>query len=162
MATEKNQWIFNNISSNTGNDRKPGPEKRFSLTSLVELKITIPDETGSGSKVLHQGVIPVTLESETASLMYPDLTKLAGRPLGSPENLDYYARGDSYYSHPGNTYIRALAFRAARYPYNEISGRVNSGRWGRMELSRAISSCVRTMVSCWGPCSERWVLPFGK
>ena len=121
VATERNQWIFNNIIRNTGNDRKPCPEKRFSLTSLVDLKITSPDETGSGSKVLHQGVIPVTLGSETACLMYPDLTKLAGRPLGSPENLDYYTRGDSYYSHPGNTYIRALAFRAARYPYNEIA-----------------------------------------
>jgi len=120
VATERNQWIFNNIINHTGNDRKPSPEKRFSLTSLVDLKITIPDESGSGSKVLHEGVIPVIRGSETAGLMYPDLTKLAGRPLASPENLDYYTRGDNYYSHPGNTYIRALAFRAARYPYNEI------------------------------------------
>jgi len=120
VATERNQWIFNNLINHTGNDRKPSPEKRFSLTSLVDLKITIPNESGSGSKVLHEGVIPVILGSETAGLMYPDLTKLAGRPLASSENLDYYTRGDNYYSHPGNTYIRALAFRAARYPYNEI------------------------------------------
>ena len=120
VATERNQWIFNNLIKNTGNDPKPSPEKQFSLASLVDLKITIPDESGSGSKVLHEGVIPVILGSETAGLMYPDLTKLAGRPLASPENLDYYTRGDKYYCHPGNTYIRALAFRAARYPYNEI------------------------------------------
>ena len=120
VATERNQWIFNNIINNTGNDRKPNPEKQYPLASLVDLKITTPNESGGGSKVLHEGFIPVTLGSKTAGLMYPDLTKLAGRPLASPENLDYYTRGDKYYSHPGNTYIRALAFRAARYPYNEI------------------------------------------
>ena len=124
VATERNQWIFNNIINHTGNDRKPSPEKRFSLASLVDLKITTPNESRSGSKILHEGVIPVTLGYETANLMYPDLTKLAGRPLASPENLDYYTRGDNYYSHPGNTYIRALAFRAARYPYNEIGDSV--------------------------------------
>jgi hypothetical protein len=120
VATERNQWIFNNIIKNTGNDSKPSPEKQFSLASLVDLKITTPNEIGGGSKVLHEGFIPVTLGAKTASLKYPDLTKLAGRPLASPENLDYYTRGDKDYSHPGNTYIRALAFRAARYPYNEI------------------------------------------
>ncbi len=124
VATERNQWIFNNIIKNTGNDRKPSPEKQFSLASLVDLKITTPNESGGGSKVLHEGFIPVTLGSKTAGLMYPDLTKLAGRPLASPENLDYYTRGDQYYSHPGNTYIRALAFRAARYPYGEIGDSV--------------------------------------
>ena len=83
VATERNPWIFNSIINNSGNDRKPSPEKQVSLSSLVDLKITTPDESGSGSKVLHQGFIPVTLGSETASLMYPDLTKLAGRPLAS-------------------------------------------------------------------------------
>ena len=120
VATERNQWIFNHIINNMNNDLKPSPEKQFSLASLVDLKITTPNERGDGSKVLHEGFIPVNIGANTASLMYPDLTKLAGRPLASPENLDYYTRGDKYYSHPGNTYIRALSFRAARYPYNEI------------------------------------------
>ena len=120
VATERNQWIFNNIIDNMSNDRKPNPEKQFSLASLVDLKITTPNERGGGSKVLHEGFIPVNIGSNTASLTYPDLTKLAGRPLASQENLDYYTRGDKYYNHPGNTYIRALAFRAARFPYSEI------------------------------------------
>jgi len=101
-------------------NRKPNPEKQYPLDSLVDLKIKTRNKNRDGWKVLHEGFIPVTLGTKTTSLMYPDLTKLAGRPLSPSENLDYYTKGDKYFSHPGNTYIRALAFRAARYPYNKI------------------------------------------
>jgi len=132
VASERNRWIYENLFKHSANDRKPRPEKGVDLSSMVKLIVTgkaaASGEVAGEEVILFDGPVPVLDRNEKVlRLAYPDLSGLAGRPLGADDLQDYYQRGDAYYSHPGNEFIRALAFRAARYEDTQATVMPTSG-----------------------------------
>lgn len=120
VASERNQWIYENLIKHSANDRKPKPEKGVDLNSMVKLTVTgkvaaSGEEAGQEVTLFDGPVSVLDKNGKVLRLAYPDLSGIAGRPLGADDLQDYYQRGDAYYSHPGNEFIRALAFRASRY-----------------------------------------------
>jgi hypothetical protein len=127
VAGETNEWIFRNlIQTDVGgrqDDRKPSPEKGVELKDAIQVKVSgevqSEVETRRTRKELFEGTAAIWKGEKVQRLCYPDLTKLAGMPPGSPDSIDYYQRGDVHFSRPGNQLVRAIAFRAARYGGSE-------------------------------------------
>ena len=127
VAGETNEWIYRNLmQTDVGgrqDDQKPSPEKGVELKEAIQVKVSgelqSEAETRRTKRELFEGVVAIWKGEKVQRLCYPDLTNLAGMPPGSPDNIDYYRRGDLYFSHPGNQFVRAIAFRAARYGGSE-------------------------------------------
>jgi len=127
IAGETNQWIFERlIQVDIGgreDAQKPLPEKGVELKDALRVQVSGglagEGEAGGTEKKLFDGLLSLSKGAEVQRISYPNLTKLAGMPAGSPDNIVYYQRGDLHFSHPGNRFIRAMALRAARYGGSE-------------------------------------------
>jgi hypothetical protein len=125
IAGETNQWIFERlIQVDIGgrqDAQKPLPEKSVELKDALRMQISGRLAGGAEAggaeteKKLFDGSLSLSKGREVQRISYPNLSKLAGLPGGSPDSIVYYQRGDLHFCHPGNRFIRAMALRAARY-----------------------------------------------
>ena len=122
VADESHPWILSRIVALEpdleafGPPAKPIEETGFELGQAVRVRVVGPDDDE-----LHATWVPVGAPGGgPGKLAYPDLRPLVPDPPdATDEELAYYRQGDTYFSHPGNAWVRALALRAARFDERE-------------------------------------------
>lgn len=99
--------------------RKPRAERSYKLDKSLEVKVRT---TGRSAKTILERVVPIKQGKRTARLQYPDLRRAAGNPPDVRARF-YYRTGDPSRSPAGQTAVRGLALRAARYLEPSRDGR---------------------------------------
>ncbi len=117
-------WILQELVRNIGNDdEKSQAENKIELEDVLTIKVG--DATKEPTEVLYDRQRPIQWpDGEVVALGYPDYRETTGMPTqpggkGATTDLEeaalYYRHGDFGDCSPGNTYVRALAIRAARF-----------------------------------------------